>query len=81
MTALRKTISRFFEKIRAASLEKRYLDSVMMFDELRSEFQANPPPESEVIEFLEGVYKSNSLSDANLGLPLISRVCPTRSTC
>ena len=68
MTTLKETINRFSEQMRAASSEKRYTDTIRILDDLRSEFRADPPQESEVLELLEEISNANSVSDAKFGL-------------
>lgn len=67
MTKLTETLDRFAEKIRAASSEKRFTDTIKILDELRSELRAKPPKESEVVELLHEVSKANSVNDAQFG--------------
>jgi len=64
---LRETVKRFSDRMRTASSEKRYTDTIKILDELRAELRAEPPEESEVITLLQEVYDSKSVSDAQYG--------------
>ena len=64
---LEEMINRFSKRIRVASSEKRYTDTVKILDELRAELRAKPPEESEVLVLLRKIYESNSVSDARFG--------------
>jgi HEAT repeat protein len=64
---LQETINRFSERMRVASSEKRYTDTIKILDELRAELRAEPPSEDEVVALLQNVYNSKSVSDAQYG--------------
>lgn len=64
---LKETVNRFSERMRTASSEKRYTDTIKILDELRAKLRAEPPEESEVITLLQEVYDSKSASDAQYG--------------
>ena len=64
---LRERLHVYAERVRIASSEKRYSDTVKIVDELRADLTASPPDEQEVLVLLQEIRESSSTPECRYG--------------